>query len=296
MSPAPGLRYAYNTNGMAHHRLDDALELLADCGYDGVALTIDHHHHDPLAPTSRAEAERVRGRLDELGLACMVETGARYLLDPRAKHEPTFVTADADGRARRLDFLRRTVDVADVLGAETVSFWAGVPRTGVDRDEAWGWLVQGVARLAEHAAGSGVLLSFEPEPGMLVETPQQWERLRGDVAAAAPGTPPLLLALDTGHCLVAGDLAPEEAVRAYGDRLGTAAVEDMRRGVHEHLAWGEGDMDVPAVLAALADVGHRRLVTVELSRDSHRAHELVPRTIAYLRAAEAAAPDGGSGA
>ena len=36
------LRYAYNTNGAANHRLDDALRLIADAGYDGVALTLDH--------------------------------------------------------------------------------------------------------------------------------------------------------------------------------------------------------------------------------------------------------------
>ena len=33
------LRYAYNTNGAANHRLDDALHLIAGAGYDGVALT-----------------------------------------------------------------------------------------------------------------------------------------------------------------------------------------------------------------------------------------------------------------
>ena len=33
------LRFAYNTNGLAHHRLPDAIDLLADLGYDGIALT-----------------------------------------------------------------------------------------------------------------------------------------------------------------------------------------------------------------------------------------------------------------
>ena len=51
-------------------------------------------------------------------------------MDPRAKHEPTLVTPSADGRARRLDFLRRCCDLAGVLGAEAVSFWAGVPQHG----------------------------------------------------------------------------------------------------------------------------------------------------------------------
>ena len=44
------LRFAYNTNGLAHHRLPDALAMLADCGYDGVALTLDVAHLDPFAP------------------------------------------------------------------------------------------------------------------------------------------------------------------------------------------------------------------------------------------------------
>ena len=277
------LRFAYNTNGMTHHRLDDALTLLADCGYDGVALTLDHHHLDPFAPTVLDDAAALRSRLDELGLEVMLETGARYLLDPRAKHEPTFVTADEAGRARRAEFLERAVDLAAVLRAETVSFWAGVPKQGVDRDEAWSWLVEGVARVARHAAAAGVEISFEPEPGMLVEHAEQWERLRDAVAAGSPDASPLKLALDSGHCLVAGDLSPEQAVRRHASDLGTVAVEDMRKGVHEHLVWGEGDMDVPAVLRALQDVGYDRLVTVELSRDSHRAHDLVPRTIDYLR-------------
>ena len=34
------LRFAYNTNGAANHRLDDALHMIADAGYDGVALTL----------------------------------------------------------------------------------------------------------------------------------------------------------------------------------------------------------------------------------------------------------------
>ena len=40
----------YNTNGFAHHRLDDALAILADFGYQGVALTVDHHVANPFDP------------------------------------------------------------------------------------------------------------------------------------------------------------------------------------------------------------------------------------------------------
>ena len=123
------LRYAYNTNGLTSHRLDDALALLADSGYDGVALTLDVAHHDPFAPDLPGRSAALRRRLDGLGLASVVETGARFLLDPRRKHHPTLVSADADDRARRIAFLKTCVDVAADLGSEAVSFWAGVPVT-----------------------------------------------------------------------------------------------------------------------------------------------------------------------
>ena len=273
------LRYAYNTNGLAHHRLDDALHLLADSGYAGVALTLDVQHLDPFAGDALERAEQVRGLCDRLGLGVVVETGARFLMDPRDKHEPTLVTASAEGRARRLDFLRRCCDLAEVLGAEAVSFWAGVPRPGVDRDEARGWVVDGVRALVDSHGGRSYALAVEPEPGMLVEDCDDWAALARDVDGIA-------LALDTGHCIVSGAYAPDEAVRAFAPQLGTVAVEGMRRGVHEHLPLDEGDVDLAAVLRALQDVGYSRLVTLELSRDSHRAHQLVPASIAHLRSLE----------
>jgi sugar phosphate isomerase/epimerase len=269
------LRYAYNTNGAANHRLDDALRLIADAGYHGVALTLDHHHLDPFAPDWQREAERVRRLLEELQLGSVIETGARYLLDPRTKHEPTLVNPAAEGRARRVEFLRRSLDIAALLGSETVSFWAGVPQAGVAREEAFRWLDDGLARVLDHAEAVGVDASFEPEPGMLVETV-------GDYAALAERHVRLKLALDTGHCLVTEDIDPADAIREFAGRIGTVAVEDMRRGDHTHLPFGQGDMDMPAVLAALRDIGFARLVCVELSRESPRAHQAIPEAVDYL--------------
>ena len=43
------LRFGYGTNGFSNHRLDDCLVILADLGYQGVALTLDPCHLDPAA-------------------------------------------------------------------------------------------------------------------------------------------------------------------------------------------------------------------------------------------------------
>ncbi len=270
------LRFAFNTNGAAHHRLDDALTLIAEAGYAGVALTLDIHHLDPFDPAFALNTRNVAARLRTLGLGCVVETGARFLLNPRAKHEPTLVSADPDGRALRIEFLTRAMRVVAETSGEAMSFWSGVPKVGVDRVQARGWLLDGVAEIVRRAESMGVVAALEPEPGMLVETIADWSGMQ---------VPGLKLALDTGHCLVTGDYNPATAVVDFAESLGTVTIEDMRRGEHVHLPFGEGDMDVPSVLGALEATGFPGLICVELSRDSHRADLMIPSAISALRLA-----------
>lgn len=274
------LRFGYGTNGMTDHRLGDALALLADLGYDGVALTLDHQHLDPYAPGLAARVAAVAERLGALGLAVVVETGARYLLDPRRKHHPTLL-GDA-GRDRRLDLLRRAVVIAADLGAEAVSFWAGVLPPEVDRRTGWSRLVDGCAELAELAGRHRVRLGFEPEPGMLVDTVAGYRRL----ADAVGGPDRLGLTLDIGHCRCLEPESEADCVRTAGRWLATVQIDDMRRGVHEHLPFGEGEVDLPGTLAALREVGYRGLVSVELPRHGHAAAALAEQSLRALRAAE----------
>ncbi len=59
----------YNTNGLAHHDLFDAVELLADIGYRSVAITIDHTALPPDGASHQRQLERLRGLLEERGCA-----------------------------------------------------------------------------------------------------------------------------------------------------------------------------------------------------------------------------------
>src|SRR5688500_10811687 len=106
----------YNTNGFAHHALDDALDVLAALGYGAVAIAPDVHHLPPFA-TSAEELRRVRRRLETLGLTPVVETGARFVLDPRRKHRPNLLDAEPAERRVRTDFLVRCAQIAAEIGA-----------------------------------------------------------------------------------------------------------------------------------------------------------------------------------
>ncbi|MET8838103.1 sugar phosphate isomerase/epimerase family protein [Micromonospora sp. NPDC004540] len=277
LDPA-GLRLGYGTNGFANHRLGDALTVLADLGYQGVALTLDHDHLDPFAPELARRVTAVRRRLDALGLGVVIETGARYLLDPWHKHAPTLLH---DEPGARIEFLRRAVWIGADLGAEAVSFWAGVRPPEVPAAVAWDRLVAGCAAVCVAADAAGVPLGFEPEPGMLVEDIAGWRRLRD-----ALGAPPAFgITLDIGHCRCLEPEPVPDCVAAVAEHLVNVQIDDMRRGVHEHLEFGEGEIDFPPVLRALAGAGYRGLVAVELPRHSHAAPAVAARSLDFLRAA-----------
>lgn len=63
----------------------------------------------------------------------------------------------------------------------------------------------------------------------------------------------------------------------------------MRRGIHEHLPFGDGEIDFPPVLAALAATGYQGLTVVELPRHSHAGPHFAELSLPFLRGAETTA-------
>ncbi|MGP4044504.1 sugar phosphate isomerase/epimerase family protein [Streptomyces sp. 2A115] len=323
--PAPTthpLRYAYGTNGLTDLRLDDALSLLADLGYEGIGLTLDHMHLDPLAPDLAARTRRLAHRLGELGLGVTIETGARYVLDPRRKHAPSLLDPNPDERARRVDLLIRAVHIAADLGAHAVHCFSGILPKAMDaaadkaaagadmavagadmavagadvaqmeaeadqeinKDTAWKRLAETLIPVLDAATAAGIPLAIEPEPGHLLATLADFHHLR-----TALGSPDVLgLTLDIGHCQCLEPLSPADCVRAAAPWLRHVQIEDMRRGIHEHLPFGDGEIDFPPVLEALAAARYQGLITVELPRHSHAGPQLAEESLLFLHHAAAA--------
>lgn len=266
----------YNTNGFAHHRLDDAIDILADLGYRSIALTLDFHSLLPDDPASKIEA--VGRRLARHRLRLVIETGARFVLDPWRKHQPTLLDPDPAMRAIRRRFLERSAAVGEALGADAVSFWSGAPVSEESEPVLMARLADECRRLADHAAGVGQRIAFEPEPGMLVDTMDRYAELAGRVDHPAFG-----LTLDMGHLHCLGEVPTAPHAARWKDRLWNIHIEDMRPGVHDHLPFGEGTMDFAEVFSGLGAAGYSGGLHVELSRHSHDAVATARRSIAFLQ-------------
>jgi L-ribulose-5-phosphate 3-epimerase len=272
----------YNTNGVAHHDLVGAIELLASIGYRGIAISLDHAALNPFDPQLPHQIERVRDVLQRRSMTVVIETGARFLLDPRRKHEPTLVSQRVEERERRVDFLKRSIDIGCLLSARCVSLWSGEVQDRADRDEVQQRLLQGLLPIVRYAAERGMPLGFEPEPEMFVNTLAAYGELLENLAPHASAAELPKLTVDVGHMHCQGEIPIADKLRDWSDRIVNIHIEDMRAGVHEHLMFGEGEMDFPPILEALADIGYAGPVNVELSRHSHCAPEAAAEAYWYL--------------
>ena len=99
---------------------------------------------------------------------------------------------------------------------------------------------------------------------MLVQTLDDWFRLVTRSARRSASASPW-----TSGTAAASSQARYPTASQSGPDLVNVQVDDMRRGVHEHLEFGAGEIDFPATLRALADSGYRGLVAVELPRHAH---------------------------
>jgi sugar phosphate isomerase/epimerase len=183
-----------------------------------------------------------------------------------------------EDRARRLDFLCRAIDVAAELGAEAVSFWSGAPEESAEHSTLMDRLAAGCRQLCSYAERRQMRLAFEPEPGMFLDSMNRWAELHQRV-----GHPLFGLTLDIGHLHCLGETPIGPHLQRWRDWLWNVHIEDMRRGVHEHLMFGEGEIDFANVLRGLAAIEYAGGVHVELSRHSHDAVETARRALAFLQ-------------
>jgi len=270
-------KIGYNTNGFACHSLVSALEIIGDLGYDSVALTIDHHALNPWDDHFDIQLARVKKTLNAYNLATVIETGARFLLTPRIKHEPTLISEDPGGRQKRIGFIEKCLEIACELESEAVSIWSGIKANTVADDRAWEWLCRGCTKICSSAAAKGIPIAFEPEPGMFVESLSQFSRLSNDV-----NHPMFKLTFDAGHAFITEEDLPG-AIESHKREIVNIHLEDMKKNRHRHLFFGEGEMEFGPIFQTLKNIGYSGQVNVELSRHCHNAVATASSALAFIR-------------
>jgi protein FrlC len=275
------LKLSFSTNAFVGCSVFEAVEKIAAIGYEGVELLADTPHL--YAPSvTESDLRRLEGILGRTGLQLVnlnANTAVGYY--GRAFWEPLFepslANPDSSARRWRIDYSKRCVDLAHVLGSPSVSLTSGRMVPGIAPDKAIGLLQESLKEIVEHAAKRNVRVGIEYEPGLLVECFEELLSLVEQMDSFYLGAN-----LDLGHSHVLGE-DPETVIRGLSNKIFHVHIEDIRARKHYHLIPGLGDMDFESLFKTLKRHSYQGFVTVELYTYPHEPEEAAKTALAYLK-------------
>ena len=256
------MHLAFSTNAYLNHTFADAVARLAAIGYAGVEVMADVPHAWP-AYLLPAQKDALRQALSDhhLSISNVNAFMMHAVDDPRQKYwHPSWIEPDPHYRQIRVDHTARALTLAKELGATCVTTEPGGPvPPGASWTAALRDFVETLKPVVAHAEREGVKLLIEPEPGLLIETADQYLEFARHIQS-----PMLGLNFDIGHFFCVND-DPAATVHKLAPLIDHVHLEDIAATrVHHHLIPGEGVIDFAATLAALKEVGYAGWVTIEL--------------------------------
>jgi sugar phosphate isomerase/epimerase len=146
------------------------------------------------------------------------------------------------------------------MGAPHITTEPGGPLApGQSWDEGLDLFVEVLKPLAEHAERAGVMLLVEPEPGLLIETTDQYLQLAERLNAPSVG-----LNFDIGHAFCMGEDLPKQIAKMAPHTRHYHLEDIAATRVHHHLVPGTGAIDFASVVSAIRRTGYDGWLTVEL--------------------------------
>jgi sugar phosphate isomerase/epimerase len=240
----------------------EAARRLAAIGYGGVEIMADVPHAWP-AFLLEEQKQYIRDALarNNLSISNINAFMMNAVNDPRQRYwHPSWIEPDPHYRRIRIDHTCRALTLARELGARCITTEPGGPvEPGGSWSAALKLFLESLKPAIATAEREGILLLIEPEPGLLIETADQFRELMQHIDSPAVG-----LNFDIGHSYCVGD-DPTEAIAKLAPFIRHFHLEDIAANrVHQHLIPGEGAIDFRATFDAIRAIGYTGWITVEL--------------------------------
>lgn len=261
--------------------VQDAISLAAKAGFDGIELAMDR---DGLTGLPGAQAaKQTREMADAAGIrlpSLASGIGWDYLL----------TSTDPSVRQTSRDNVKRQLEMAAEMGADTVLVLAGA--VGVDflpgggknlmpYDEAYEESLNAVRVLSEAAQEYKVSIALENVWNKFLLSPLEFRNFLDEV-----GSPWVGCYFDVGNAILTG--YPEQWIKILGKRIRKVHFKDYRRdpgGFNSFCDLLSGDVNWPAVVEALQNVGYDDFCTAEMIPNyQHHPEQIIYNTCASMRA------------
>ncbi|TYP79608.1 sugar phosphate isomerase/epimerase family protein [Paenibacillus methanolicus] len=258
----------------------DCIRLAKAAGFEGIELALNEEGELGLQTTEK-EALRIKSLLQEAELAISGFATGLYWSYSMTSESP-------EKRSKAIDVCRKQLELAAILGADTILVIPGavgvdfIPGSEVvDYERAYERALEAISTLANDAKQTGVHIGIENVWNKFLLSPLE---LRGFIDAV--GSDYVGSYFDVGNVVHSG--YPEQWVRILGKRIKKVHFKDYRRqagGLHGFVDLLAGDVDYPAVVAALESIGYDGYVTAEMIPSyAHHGDQIIYNTSAAMDA------------
>jgi len=279
------MKLAFSSNAYLRFSFNDAAKKIGKLGYQGIEIMADVPHAWP-AFMLEEQKQGIRDSLksNNLEISNINSFMMHAVNDSRQRYwYPSWIEPDKHYRQIRIDHTMRCLTMAKELGAPCITTEPGGP---VEAGGSWNaglkLFVEMLKPVIEHAEKEGVLLLIEPEPGLLIETADQFLEFMGHIKSPMVGCN-----FDIGHSYCVGD-DPASTIPRLAKYIKHFHLEDIASTrVHHHLIPGDGAIDFKAAIEAIKAIGYKEWVTIELYpyvEDPDQAAKLARERIAPLLA------------
>ena len=279
------MKLAFSSNAYLRFSFNDAAKKIGKLGYQGIEIMADVPHAWP-AFMLEEQKQGIRDSLksNNLAISNINSFMMHAVNDPRQRYwYPSWIEPDKHYRQIRIDHTMRCLTMAKELGAPCITTEPGGPvQAGASWNAGLKLFVEMLKPVIEHAEKEGVLLLIEPEPGLLIETADQFLEFMGHIKSPMVGCN-----FDIGHSYCVGD-DPASTIPRLAKYIKHFHLEDIASTrVHHHLIPGDGAIDFKAAIEAIKAIGYKEWVTIELYpyvEDPDQAAKLARERIAPLLA------------
>ncbi|MEA3400784.1 MAG: sugar phosphate isomerase/epimerase family protein [Armatimonadota bacterium] len=230
---------------------EETLRNAKDAGYEAFELTFREQRDTALASmTDQKIADMVTMAEDmEIELASAVGSG-----EPR----PDIMTNDETRRRESVDEIKRILEVVNKFGIDTWLLVPGRVSEECHYDDAYYNAREALLDLAPFAEDIDVVIAIEYVWNRFLLSPMEFARFLGEVGSSHVG-----LYFDTGNMVIQS--YPAQWVKIVGNGVKKVHVKDFQRDGYQWKPLLEGDVNFPAVMEELRNIGYDDALISEVS-------------------------------
>lgn len=219
----------------------EKFELAKDAGYDGIEVsTIEDER----------ELHEVKRAADDAGMKVSSVMDSLHWKCPLS-------SPDDEVRRRGMDHIKRSLECAAVLGADTVLVVPGVVTPEVSYKYAYGRSFEAICELGESARSMGIYIGIENVWNKFLLSPLEFnefiERVQNEYVGAY---------FDVGNIILYG--YPEHWIEVLGSKIKKVHAKNFLSSTYTFTHLLYGNVNWKAVVDALKRVGYDDFITAEL--------------------------------